>query len=351
MAVVGDRLFTQEQRGDTEAVVCLDTATGHEVWSHEDRARFWDGVSGAGPRATPAFDGGRIYSLGGTGILNCLDAATGKRLWTRNIAEESGASVPGWGFSGSPLVTGPLVVVYAGGPNEKGLLAYRADTGQTVWHAAAGQMSYSSPQLVSLGGQEQILMLSDGGLFAVDPASGKSLWTAGTPTPGAPLSLQPHALNDSQILATSPADFGLALVDLTRTGDTWEAIKRWGSGEIHPSFNDFVICKGYIFGFNEAIFACLDIENGKRRWKKGRYGHGQVVLLAEQELLIVLAETGDVVLLTTNPDRLEEIGRFKAIEGKTWNHPAIAHGRLYVRNAEEMACYELATSARDAIQE
>jgi hypothetical protein len=162
------------------------------------------------------------------------------------------------------------------------------------------------------------------------------------------VSLQPHVLNDSEIVVSSPGDFGLALVGLARKGDSWEASKRWGSGEIHPSFNDFVVCKGHVFGFNEAIFACVDVESGKRRWKKGRYGHGQVVLLAEQELLLVLAETGEVVLLATNSKQLEEIGRFKAIEGKTWNHPAIAHGRLFVRNGEEMACYELATSRADS---
>ncbi len=351
MAIVGDRLFTQEQRGELEAVVCLDAASGHELWSHEDKARFWDGVSGAGPRATPTFDGGRIYTLGGTGILNCLDAASGQRLWTRNIAVDSGAAVPGWGFSGSPLVIDDLVVVFAGGEKDKGLRAYHVDSGEPAWAASAGQGSYSSPQLASLGGQPQILMLSDGGQFAVEPASGKGLWKFGTPTPGAPVSLQPHVLNDSAVIVTSPADFGLALVDLSGKPDGWETAKRWGSGEIHPSFNDFVVCKGHLFGFNEAIFACVDVENGKRRWKKGRYGHGQVVLLAEQELLIVLAETGEVVLLATNPHELEEIGRFNAIEGKTWNHPAIAHGRLYVRNAEEMACYEMAPLADDSRQE
>jgi outer membrane protein assembly factor BamB len=348
MIVVGERLFTQEQRGELEAVVCLDAATGKEVWSHEDKARFWDTVSGAGPRATPVFDSGRIYSLGGTGILNCLDAARGKLVWTRDVAAESGAAVPGWGFSGSPMVANGLVIVFAGGPNDKGLLAYRADTGQPVWSAAAGQMSYSSPQLASLGGQPQVLQLSDGGLFAFEPESGKPLWNFGTPTPGAPLSLQPHVLNDSQVVVTSPADFGLALVDLSPANDAWETTRRWGSSEIHPSFNDFVVCKGHVFGFNEAIFACVDLENGKRRWKKGRYGHGQVVLLAEQELLLVLAETGEVVLVAANPEKLEELSRFQAIEGKTWNHPAIAHGRLFVRNGEQMACYELATLPADA---
>ncbi|HEY1785314.1 MAG TPA: PQQ-binding-like beta-propeller repeat protein, partial [Pirellulales bacterium] len=133
-AVVGSRLFTQEQRDEAEAVVCLDAATGHEIWVHTDHARHWDGQGGAGPRGTPSFADDRIYSLGATGALNCLDAASGKSKWMRNIADEAQAAVPMWGFSGSPLVVGQIVIVYAGG--EKGLLAYRAATGEPAWSAA-----------------------------------------------------------------------------------------------------------------------------------------------------------------------------------------------------------------------
>lgn len=340
--IVGDRLFTQEQRGEFEAVVCLDASTGREIWAHQDPARFWEGVAGAGPRATPTFDDERIYALGATGILNCLDAATGKRHWARNIADDAHAKVPQWGFSGSPLVSFGVVVVYAGGDAGKGLLGYRWDSGETVWTVPTGQHSYTSPVLTSITGQQQILFLSDGGLVGIHPGSGEVMWQYGPGTPGAPVSIQPHVLNDSQVLFASAGDMGLALIGLVRQSDSWEPQKRWGSRGLQPSFNDLVVSDGCAFGFDEAIFGCLDLETGKRRWKKGRYGHGQVLLLAEQKLLLVLAESGEVVLLAANPDRHEELARFQAIEGKTWNHPAIAHGRLYVRNAEEMACYELA---------
>src|SRR5205085_11920790 len=103
-AVISDRGFTQEQRGEAEAVVCFDIATGDEIWSHEDKARFEEIVAGAGPRATPTFAGGRIYALGGSGVLNCLDAATGRPIWTRDIAEEAETKPPQWGFSSSPLI-------------------------------------------------------------------------------------------------------------------------------------------------------------------------------------------------------------------------------------------------------
>jgi len=340
--IVGDRLFTQEQRGEFEAVVCLDLHTGREIWAHQDLARFWEAVAGAGPRATPTFDNGRIYTQGATGILNCLDAATGKRHWSRNVAEEAHARPPQWGLSASPLVVGGVVIAYAAGEAGQGLLAYRIESGEIAWTAPAGRNSYSSPQFATIGGQPQILFLSDDGLVGLEPATGARLWQFGSPTPGAPLSIQPRPLNDSQILLASPGDMGLALIELARRGDTWAAEKRWGSRALQPSFNDFVVYRGSAFGFDEAIFGCLDLETGKRRWKQGRYGHGQVLLLRDQGLLLVLAESGEVVLLAANADKHVELGRFQAIEGKTWNHPVVAHGRLFVRNAEEMACYELA---------
>src|SRR5262249_2985345 len=165
--VIGDRLYTQEQRGPQETVVCYDAATGKEIWVHEDAARFWEAVSGAGPRATPTFSDGRIYSLGGTGILNCLDAATGQRHWACDTAADAGAATPMWGFSSSPLILNGMVITFAGGSGDRNLLGYRAETGALAWTAPVGHGSYSSPQLVNLSGTNQCLMLTDDGLHAV----------------------------------------------------------------------------------------------------------------------------------------------------------------------------------------
>ncbi len=341
VAVVGGRLFTQEQRGDQEAVVSYDAATGQEVWSHTDAARFEEGVSGTGPRATPTFADGRIYALGGTGRLSCLDAATGRRLWSRDITADSGGQAPQWGFSSSPLVVGGVVIVFGWGDGEKSLLGYRADSGELAWAAPAGAASYGSAQFATLAGWPQVLFFSDRGLIAVDPATGAVLWRHDIPTPGAPRNLQPHVVGPGQILVASEADLGTALIDVSYDGQQWATAQRWASKHLKPSFNDFVIHGGHVYGFDGSFFACIDLATGRRAWKEGRYGHGQVVLLADQGLLLVTSESGEVVLLAANPQRSEERGRFKAIEGKTWNHPVIAHGRLYVRNAEEMACYEV----------
>jgi outer membrane protein assembly factor BamB len=347
MVIVGDRLFTQEQRGESEVVVCLEASTGRELWAHSDRARFSDGQAGAGPRATPTFANNRVYALGATGILNCLDAATGARKWGRDLQADSGAKAPLWGFSSSPLVAQGMVVVFAGGDGEKGLLAYHAESGRPAWTAAAGRASYSSPQLASIGGEPHLLYLSDRGLTAVAPASGARLWEHGaSERRGMPPSLQPHLVGKTQVLIASETE-GTVLLDLGRAGRSWAPVQRWGPTNFKPRFNDFVVHQGFVYGFDGAIFCCLDLQDGQRRWKRGRYGHGQVLLLAEQGLLLVVSERGAAILVAASPDGHQELGRFQAITGKTWNHPAIAHGRLYVRNGVEIACYDLGSVGRE----
>lgn len=345
MIVVGGRLFTQEQVGEAEAVVCLDAATGRRVWSHEDAVRFWDSQSGAGPRATPAFADGYIYAQGATGILNCLDASTGEVKWSQDIMKDSAAPLPMWGFSSSPLVRENLVIAYAGGPDGKGLLAYRADDGEPAWTAATGPVSYTSPQPAELGGTSQVLFFSDTGLVAIETASGKVAWQHEAPRQGVWRAVQPAVLGRDTVLIGSE-DLGTVLLEVTERDGEWSAKRRFASRAMKPGYNDFVIRDGCAYGFDGGIFCCIDVETGKRRWKGGRYGHGQVLLLADQGLLLVTSETGEAVLLEATPEAHRELGRFQAIEGKTWNHPTIAHGCLFIRNDEQIACYRLQDEAK-----
>jgi outer membrane protein assembly factor BamB len=344
MVVVGDRLFTQEQRGEQETVVCYHADSGKELWVHEDAVRFSETVSGAGPRATPTFAGGRLYTLGATGILNCLDAASGECHWSRDIAADAGAKPPMWGYASSPLVVDGLVIAFAGGDNHESLLAYGCDHGgEPVWTADAGTDSYSSPQLTTIGDQKQCLMLSDRGLFAVDPATGKVLWQHGSSMPGAPRTAQSLLVGDGQLAVASLEGPGAAMIRVERAGSDWRIDPVWTTTKVKPEFPDFVLHQGHLYGFDVAIFCCLDAASGETCWRAGRYGRGQVVVLADQALLLVITEKGEAVLLAANPRQKEELARFQAVKGKTWNHPVIAQGRLYVRNAEEMVCYVLGT--------
>jgi hypothetical protein len=138
-----------------------------------------------------------------------------------------------------------------------------------------------------------------------------------------------------------------AMLEVTRDGSAWKVEQRWKSGGMRSSFNDFVVDNGAIYGFDKAIFCCLDLETGKQLWKDGRYGYGQVVLLADQHALLVVTDTGAVVLLAADPAGNRELGKkIQAVNGKTWNHPVVAHGRLYVRSCEGMACYQLPAAGK-----
>jgi outer membrane protein assembly factor BamB len=340
MTIVDGRLFTQEQRGEKEVVLCVDANTGNEIWMHEEGERFWDSLSSAGPRATPTFADGRIYAQGATGILMCLDAASGTKIWSRNVLEDANGKMPDWGVSSSPLVTHGLVIVYSAGQGGKALAAYRCDSGDPAWSADAGMYSYSSAQLANIAGQQQVLFTSNVGMIALEPTSGKKLWEYGVAA-DQPRSLQPLVMGN-QILMSLGMEAATDLIEVSPSVDSFAVNKLWTSGQLRPSFNDFVVHDGHIYGFDGVIFSCLELKTGARKWKKGRYGTGQVVLLADQSVLLVISDKGKVALVATNPNDFQELAKFDAINGKTWNHPVVAHGRLYVRNSEEMACYELA---------
>jgi outer membrane protein assembly factor BamB len=349
LIVVDNHVVTQEQRGDAEAVVCYEAATGREIWFHEDAGRFDEKLAGVGPRATPTYRDGRIYTFGAKGKLNCLTAETGSVVWSRDTtidADVDAADIPTWGYSVSPLVVDGLVVVFPGGTKDKSLLAYRADDGELAWSQAAGKNSYSSPQLITLAGVEQIVMHDGKALAGYDIAAGTKLWEEPwTGTNGAPM-IQPHqAASGELLISTEP---GASQLKISRDGDQWRVSTQWEAETFRPGFSDFVIHGGYLFGLDNGILCCYDAATGKRVWKKGRYGHGQLVILADQSALLITSDQGEVILAAVSAEGHEVLGRFQAIEGKTWNSPVIAGGRLLLRNAEEMAAFELSVETSAA---
>jgi outer membrane protein assembly factor BamB len=342
LLVIGDRVYTQEQRGEKEVVACYDSVGGDQVWVHEDTARFDEAVSGPGPRATPTYAEGRLYTLGGTGLLNCLEAATGQLVWQRDIKQASGAKAPMWAFSSSPLVTGGLVIVHAGGDSGKGLLAYSKQSGDLAWAAPAGGSSYSSPQLTRLGGVIQCLMLHDAGLTSFDPNTGAKLWETGVAMKGAPRCGQPRLIGTNQLLVATLGGLGSSLIEVFTNNNGWTTTTKWDSKDLKPEFPDFVVQNGYAYGFDIGVFCCINVADGKRTWKEGRYGRGEVMLLRDQNLLLISSETGELVLLAADPAAHRELARFQALQGKTWNHPVVMADRVFLRNAQEMACYSIA---------
>jgi outer membrane protein assembly factor BamB len=337
-AVSGDLFYTQEQRGDDEIVACYRVGNGAPVWKHRDRVRFWESNGGAGPRATPTLSNGRVYAFGATGILNALDATTGALLWSRDVAADADTKVPMWGFSSSPLVIRDLVVIAASGK----LVAYNITTAKPAWFGPDLPGSYSSPHLAKIDGVDQILLLTAAGATSVAPSDGKVLWEHSWPE-GTTI-VQPAVTADGDVLIntlTGTGGLGIRRLAVAHGSAGWSVTERWTSTGLKPYFNDFVIHNGHAYGFDGNILSCIDLQDGKRKWKGGRYGDGQLMLLPDQDLLFVISEEGELALVKATPDQFSEVARFKAIDGKTWNHPVLVRDFLLVRNGEEMAAFRL----------
>jgi outer membrane protein assembly factor BamB len=341
-AVRGNFIYTQEQRGEDEIVACYNLTTGEPVWRHRDAARFYESNAGAGPRATPTLSGGRVYTFGATGILNALNARDGSVIWSRNAASDTKTKVPIWGFASSPLVVGDTVIVATAGV----LAAYDSATGNPRWQGPTDKGGYSSPQLATINGVAQILLLNGEGATSVAPTDGKLLWKHEWSSDGI---VQPVVIAGSDVLIGSGsggAAVGLRRITVTQSDAGWNIQERWTSNGLKPYYNDFVVHKGHAFGFDGSILACVDLQDGRRKWKGGRYGHGQIVLLPDQDLLLVLSEEGELALVSAKPDQFTELARFKAIEGKTWNHPVLVGDVVLARNGEEMAAFRLSLAGR-----
>ncbi len=338
-AVARGKAYTIEQRRGNETVAAYDVATGRELWTHAWPALFTESLGGDGPRATPTWDQGRVYALGATGELRCLDADTGKVIWSKNILSDNGAPNLTWGMAAAPLIVDGKVIVLPGGRNGRSVVAYDKGTGERVWSALDDPQAYTSPMVVTLAGQRQLLIVSASHILGMTVEDGTLLWDYPWVTSFEINSAQPIVIDSDRVFVSASYDHGAVLLEIASRDGQFSARAVWENRNMKSRFNSAVLHQGYIYGFDESIFVCLDARTGERQWKAGRYGYGQVLLAGDR--LIVTTETGDLVLLRATPEGHEELARFSAIDGKTWNHPAISGGTILVRNTREMAAFRL----------
>lgn len=350
-SVLGDLAITQEQRDDEESVVAYRLDTGEPVWKHGDKTRLEVVVvnGGDGPHCTPVITGEWTYTLGGTGVLNCLATMTGTPKWTRQILNDAGtdgkpAKNLEWGTSATPLVVDDLVIVIPGGnPDEKlnkSVIAYDRLTGDVKWTAGNFPASYCGPRVESLGGVRQILIFHGKGISALELSEGKLLWEFGWTNMPLVNAAQPLRLDEQSLLIGNGYGVGATRLSLQAADDgTWKVEQGWKTNKLKLKFNDAVLRDGYVYGLDDGILTCVDIANGKTKWKGGRYGYGQILL--HEDTLLVTTEEGEITLVSASPTKFEERARIKAVEGTTWNHPVVAHGKLLLRNGTEAVCYDV----------
>ena len=332
--------FTIEQRRRNEVVAAYDLRTGRERWTHSWPALFEEILGGNGPRATPVWDEGRVYALGAEGELRCLDSATGKLIWNKNILADNGAANLRWGMSASPLVVDGKVIVTPGGGHGNSVVAYDKLTGQRVWGSLDDKAAYASPTVATVGGRRQLLVMTGRRAVGVTVDDGRLLWEYPWVTEQDINAAQPIAVAANRVYLSSGYGHGATVLELTPQGDGFQTHVAWANTRMKNKFNSAVLYEGHIYGLDEGILACVDVASGDLKWKGGRYGYGQLLLASGH--LVVLSEEGDVVLVRAVPDKLQEVARFSALKGKTWNIPAISDGVLLVRNEVEMAAFRIA---------
>ena len=336
--VVADgRAYTIEQRRGEEVVTAYDVVTGREQWKQGWNALYSDST-GDGPRSTPTWDNGRLYALGATGEFRCLDAKSGAVIWGKNILKDNQAGNLQWAMAASPLIVDDKVIVLPGGPGGKSVVAYNKMNGAPVWRTLDDAQAYVSPILATLAGRRQVVIVSASRVMGVTPEDGSLLWSH--PWDGSNNISQPIVVSGNRFFISSGYGKGAAVIEISGSGKSFTPRTIWENTNMKNKFNSSVVYQGHAYGLDEGILTCVDVNTGERKWKGGRYGYGQVILASGH--LIVMGENGELILVKATPQQHSEVARFQAIQGKSWNYPAIAGGRLLVRNANEMAAFNIA---------
>jgi outer membrane protein assembly factor BamB len=337
-AIAEGLAFTLEQRRDEEAATAYDLETGAETWKVSWKGRFKEYYSEEGPRTTPAYSHGKVYVLGALGELRCLEAATGKAVWFRNFVTDYGARVPSYGFCASPFILGEKLILVTGAGGGRSVICVDKENGKPIWSALDDRMSYATSILATLADMRQLVVCGETRTMGLAIDDGKLLWDYPWRLERGPSPIaQPVVLGPNRFLLSAGYFTGCAAVEVLRTPSGFAANTLWQNKNLKNKFTSSVLYEGFVYGLDEDVLVCLDPTTGKRKWREGRYGFGQMLLAAGH--LIVLCGNGDLALVKASPEQRIELARFRALNGKTWNHLAVAGGKLLARNAVEMACY------------
>jgi outer membrane protein assembly factor BamB len=336
VVVAQGRLYTMGHEDGKDIVHCLDAATGKSLWTHRYPAALGNTLFEGGPTSTPTFADGALYTLSRWGNLFCLDAANGQVRWSRDIVKEQQARLPGWGFAGSPLVHGKLLLLNVG----KAGMALEKDTGKLVWSSADEEAGYTTPVPFQRGGDGFVLVSSGSAFSAVNAQTGKPLWQHRWVTRYGVNAADPVLAGD-QLFISSGYNKGCALLSL---GDG-PPKESWRNKNLRNQLNSSVLLDGYLYGIDDdttadATLRCIELRTGDVRWTFDGVGCGSVMAAAGK--LIVLSATGELMVGPASPKGFTPSARGQVLTGKCWTVPVLADGRIYCRNAAgDLACVDV----------
>jgi outer membrane protein assembly factor BamB len=340
VSVSQGKLYTLWDEGETQLLVCLDAATGRELWRRELGPPFRHHY-GDGPRVTPLVEDGLVYAIGTGGRLLAADQHTGETAWQRDLVNDFDTDLPTYGYSSSPLVVDDKLIIEAGGKSAA-FVALDKKTGQVAWSAADDKPAYSSPIEIEVAGVNQVVFWSAHGLHSVASQTGRLLWRYSwetfCPVTGDPLNTgTPIFIAPDRIFLSSGS--GAAVIRLVHTGDGFRVEEVWESGELRADVNTALFTDGHIYGFDRGTLKSVDAATGEIRWKARGFQRGS--LIAADGRLIVLGELGKLALVAATPEAYAEQSAAQVLQGRNWTTPTLAGGRLYLRNHEEIVCVDL----------
>lgn len=340
LAIAGGRAYTLMQEEGDEIVVCWDAESGAEQWRRRYPAPFPKGYPG--PRATPSVVAGKVYTLGATGKLHCLNAANGDVEWHVDLVKEYGARMPEWGIACSPLVDGDKVFVIVGGSKGNGIAAFDRVSGKVLWTALDDIAGYSSPILATLAEKRQLVAFTGKALVGLSPEDGSEYWRYPWDTKFDVNAATPIVAGN-YVFISSNYGKGCALVEITSDAGNLQAQRVYEHNRMRNHFATSILYKDHIYGFDDDLFACMDLRTGRPCWKQRGFGKGSVLMAGEH--LIVLGDRGKLALVVPSGEKFEQKAAFQALPatmaGPSWTVPVVANGRLYVRGDEELICYDV----------
>lgn len=337
-SIQGNLAVTQEQRGGQEMVTCYRLDTGEAVWGAVDEASYNSPIGGDGPRATPTLFDGKVYTFGVTGLLTCLNLADGEKIWQQDTATMAAATAPAWGYASSPVIVGDLVYAVPGGADGKSLMAFNRHDGSLAWQVGDQRAGYATPRLMTIAGVSQLVVFYLDAVESFVPETGELLWS----TPWGeqkPTAANPLQLADNQLLISSGYGVGANRYTLSFDGSAWTVNKDYHTMRFKAKFANPVFYAGKIFGLDDGTMTAIDPEDGSRVWKRGRYGHGQLLLVGD--LILLQSEKGTLHLLEANPEEHVELASTRVLGGKAWNTMAMSNNLLLMRNHKEAVLLEL----------
>ena len=331
VAVSNGWLYTLGNQNGTETIYCLDASTGKEQWKHAYQCPVDPNLYEGGPNATPTVDGGAVYSFSRKGHLFALDAGTGKVLWSKNVRDDLGVKIPEWGFSGSPLAEGQVLVINAGPAG----MGFDKATGKVLWSSGKESAGYSSPVPFTQGSIRGVLLFSTRALSAVNPETGTILWQHPWPTSYGVNAADPVLIGD-RIFISSGYNQGCALLQMS--GRSVSVL--WQNKNMRNHFNSSIALGDSVYGFDESELKCLDLRSGTVRWAERSLGKGS--LIGADGKLILLGEKGQVIFAEATAEAFKPLARAQVLGGKCWTAPVLANGRIYCRNARgDLVCVDV----------